>query len=1099
MCGICISKIGYNSSKINIQNYLNKINSSIKKLDLKKALEQLRYFKCNYCFIEIIQNKNSSLKQQLSFLTSNIKKINFKDQYRAELANDIIWLVESEIIFKCKKIKSFLIKNKIDINKKSIIFTRYLLYSFESINYLESRGRDSFGVSINIISSKKIYLLKNKFKNELKFSSFHKKISSKRYFLNFNFKYAKRIGYSGENTDKILEQIYKSNILKYLSFNHILNTDIIAHTRWASVGEVNLSNTHPVIDKNSNNINVSIMNGDINNYKKINNDLKNNKNLIFSDKKCTNDLKPVSSLIFKKKRKLLNILKGSYVLVNFNSQNPFKFSIYKKGSQGLYFSTDNDNNLHFASDAYGLINKSSKFIKIIKDGELNVNKQFLSKFNQKKFHDSDLMTNDLSKKGFKKFFLKEFNDTEIFLKRTISNYISFNKNKFKNLDNIFDSSTISKLKRKKIKNIILTGMGSCYTAAVGISKYLNQKLYNIGYKGVKVEATIASEGSGFYLSDKMDDTIIIVLAQSGTTIDTNVFAKMAKERGAFTLALVNKKQGDVTFIVERSFYLGNGRDVEMSVPSTKTYTCHLLMGYILSEKIINLINNKKNIDFISRNKEVSETKWVSQKFNNINKIINKLNFNIFKFKNWFVLYDDSENSFAALEFRIKISECCYKSVPHIHTSNFDFKNCKKSLIFYLGTKSIKNKLINKSNYYISISKNKFNSKIKNSFDLILKEKDIIKLTVETALALQLIAYRLSEIIDNASKKIDNKNSKISINQFKDYILDKFSIEKFTKLSLNKKRKLLAEKLKRPIDAIKHQAKTVTVGATRSINIGNDLEKENLNLNIIKSNKVKFQNNLKDLKDNIHIIGDSKMDVYKYFIGNLVEYYNHTYKSNKHYKIYNSNFYDNFSQKNLSKIQLKNNNTIISNGIKKFSLSKSLDYDEIIKSFLPNDNISLKNEIYFLEAKKKMFENENDFNLNFKEIIKYFNNIKFLGSGINYLVAKKYALLFSNIYNKSIAFDVIENHKHIDISSESLVFIFASNINRSGFQNDVYSEVEKFIAHDNKPIIFTNIGNNIYDSLLVSENILKKRLIKIPKVDEIYSLSIFDFYFKNFIF
>ena len=35
-------------------------------------------------------------------------------------------------------------------------------------------------------------------------------------------------------------------------------------------------------------------------------------------------------------------------------------------------------------------------------------------------------------------------------------------------------------------------------------------------KGIKVEATIASEGSGFYLSDKMDDTIIIVLAQSGT-------------------------------------------------------------------------------------------------------------------------------------------------------------------------------------------------------------------------------------------------------------------------------------------------------------------------------------------------------------------------------------------------------------------------------------------------------------------------------------------------------------------------------------------------------------------------------------------------------
>ena len=66
---------------------------------------------------------------------------------------------------------------------------------------------------------------------------------------------------------------------------------------------------------------------------------------------------------------------------------------------------------------------------------------------------------------------------------------------------------------------------------------------------------------------------------------------MAKEE-VHTIALVNKKQGDVTFIVDKSFYLGNGRDIEMSVPSTKTYTCHLIMGYILSEKILNLIDKE---------------------------------------------------------------------------------------------------------------------------------------------------------------------------------------------------------------------------------------------------------------------------------------------------------------------------------------------------------------------------------------------------------------------------------------------------------------------------------------------------------------------------
>ena len=147
----------------------------------------------------------------------------------------------------------------------------------------------------------------------------------------------------------------------------------------------------------------------------------------------------------------------------------------------------------------------------------------------------------------------------------------------------------------------------------------------------------------------------------------------------------------------------------------------------------------------------------------------------------------------------------------------------------------------------------------------------------------------------------------------------------------------------------------------------------------------------------------------------------------------------------------------------------------------------------------MLENNLKLELNLNKVFNKFNNIKFLGSGINYLIAKKYAQLLSQKYNKSIAFDVIENHKHIDISSEALLIIFASNIDRKGFQRDVFSELEKFIAHDNEPIIFTNIGNNIFDNLIPKkDSFLKNRIIKLPAVPEIYSPSIFDFYFKRFI-
>ena len=111
------------------------------------------------------------------------------------------------------------------------------------------------------------------------------------------------------------------------------------------------------------------------------------------------------------------------------------------------------------------------------------------------------------------------------------------------------------------------------------------------------------------------------------------------------------------------------------------------------------------------------------------------------------------------------------------------------------------------------------------------------------------------------------------------------------------------------------------------------------------------------------------------------------------------------------------------------------------------------------------------------------------------MAKKFAFELSKITKRSIAYDVIENHKHIDISSEALLLIFTSNINRRGFQIDVVSEVEKFLSHDNNVILFTNSEINLYDKFQTNLNKLPK-IIKIPFIDELYSPVVFDFYFRR---
>ena len=163
------------------------------------------------------------------------------------------------------------------------------------------------------------------------------------------------------------------------------------------------------------------------------------------------------------------------------------------------------------------------------------------------------------------------------------------------------------------------------------------------------------------------------------------------------------------------------------------------------------------------------------------------------------------------------------------------------------------------------------------------------------------------------------------------------------------------------------------------------------------------------------------------------------------------------------------------------------------------SLQKKNDNQYLNSLEYLNLNKKKYIIELSKYFKLFNNIKFLGSGINYLAAKKQALNLSKKYNRSIAYDVIENHKHIDISSEALLLVFASNIDRRGFQKDVFSEIEKFDSHNNKLIIFTNIGNNLFDELNKKEKTKNfKKVIKFPQNNELFSPSFFDYYFSNFL-
>ena len=208
---------------------------------------------------------------------------------------------------------------------------------------------------------------------------------------------------------------------------------------------------------------------------------------------------------------------------------------------------------------------------------------------------------------------------------------------------------------------------------------------------------IASEASAFNTNKYMTKTLVIAIAQSGTTIDTNTYVNMAKFRNAHVISFINKRDGDLSKIVHCNLYLGDGRDVEIAVPSTKTYSAHIFLGYLFAFYAIQKFHtNSKEL-----NHKLNLLRDIPNKLNenwtNITKTLSKIDYSPFaKFKDWFVIYENDFLSTTNQEIKIKLSELCYHSIPNYNIDDF-IKTKKNNSILFLKTnkkiEEIKDKII----------------------------------------------------------------------------------------------------------------------------------------------------------------------------------------------------------------------------------------------------------------------------------------------------------------------------------------------------------------------------------------------------------------------
>lgn len=367
----------------------------------------------------------------------------------------------------------------------------------------------------------------------------------------------------------------------------------IGHTRWATHGEPNDTNSHPHISEDGR---VAVVhNGIIENYVEIKEFLLS-KGIKFTSDTDTEVVAQLlgyytlqSSDIFDAVYKVLHRIEGAYALGIICADAPDRFIAARKDAPLLLGLGQGEN--FIASDVTAII-KHTRNIAYMEDGEVAiVSKDSIEVFDglkqpvEKEIHKIDWDVASAEKGGYQHFMLKEIMEQPEAVRKTITPRI-------KNSRIVFPELKIDEEYIKSFSKIFIVACGSSYHVGM-VGKYTLEKLIRR-----PVEVALASE---FRYSDPLvsEDTLIIVISQSGETLDTMAALRKAKQLGGHVLAIVNVVGSSIAREADDVIFTWAGP--EIAVATTKAYSTQLallnmlgiyfadILGTITSEKYDALI------------------------------------------------------------------------------------------------------------------------------------------------------------------------------------------------------------------------------------------------------------------------------------------------------------------------------------------------------------------------------------------------------------------------------------------------------------------------------------------------------------------------------
>ncbi|MCR4782429.1 MAG: glutamine--fructose-6-phosphate transaminase (isomerizing) [Lachnospiraceae bacterium] len=376
-----------------------------------------------------------------------------------------------------------------------------------------------------------------------------------------------------------------------------ISTCGIGHTRWATHGGVTNANAHP---HRVNNVTL-IHNGIIENYHQLIEKYK-----LMGKLRSETDTE-VAAAVFDANfngnpieaiKKGLEDIKGSFAFCIMFKNHPGEIYIVRNVSPMVATYTK-EQGAFVASDLTAFIEFTNKYFvlpeycigKLTKDGiEIH---DLEGKEVEPEYLTVDWDVSTAEKNGYPHYMIKEIHEQPTAFANTVNFRIKNNLPDFSD-DGIDDSLF------EGITDVTVIACGTAmYAGNVGRSLIQN-------HIGLPVNVAIASEFR-YERPTITDKTLVIVVSQSGETIDTLEALRLAKTKTDRTLAVVNVKGS--TIARESKYVLYTHAGPEIAVASTKAYTVQVAAMYLIGARIgvVNNLCEKSKIEsFIADLKKVPD-------------------------------------------------------------------------------------------------------------------------------------------------------------------------------------------------------------------------------------------------------------------------------------------------------------------------------------------------------------------------------------------------------------------------------------------------------------------------------------------------------------